>query len=353
MNVIIDRAVWNTSNVDPLAIVTILACCARRHTLVLHPRDRPQIDAWLDTNTGDRGTLRRQLKRVVHETTRTGPQAASTVATITVVTSPTDWSKARLSPDHATRILQRPLKLLVENSRNDRAFLLCLAEPSSRRQLDRALLEGWIEFEMGGGITEIHQRVLELTQRDDPTAMIERARLWVMFDRDAHEQDRGRESEDSRRLREAAAQISTPWPLRAHQLERRSIENYVPLATIHRWWRGRGSAKDAGNRAERVEAFGKQPPRIRNNFNMKWGLLGDLTRERRDELRASGRPPVDDDLDPIFRTIDLSLRQALGRGFEGLANAFSAPGAVQNNDLLDEVSPRERRRLIESILERI
>ena len=354
MNVVVDHEIWGDPQVDPLAVVSILtACSSRRHTLIIHPRDRPRIQAWIDTNTGEQGGLRRRLKRLVDETSRISPQAASTAAMITVVRGVSDWTRAHLCPEHAARALLRPLKLLVENSRNDGAFLLRIAEPSSRRALEHALQEGWIEFEMGGGLEELLQRIRALASHNDTATMIARARLWVMFDRDAHDTDRSRESDASGRMRQLAATVTVPWPLRAHQLERRAIENYVPLATLQRWWRGHGPAPEASRRAARVEAFCTLPATVRHSFNMKKGLLGDLPKARRIQLSASGGVPNDAELDPVFRSIDPSLRVALSGGFEGAAAAFSTPGAVQDNDLCDEVSPPERRRLIQSILERM
>lgn len=354
MNVVFDRAVWSDPQLDPLALVSILAACSpSRHTLILDPRDRLTIDQWLLTHIGERGELRRRLAQILENSRRAAPHSRSASPTITVSIGPSDWTQARLSPAHAARLLQRPLKLLVENSRNDRAFLLRLAEPAARRALEHALREGWIEFEMGGGLQEIHHRVKELAANSEPEAMIARARLWVMFDRDAHDADRARESDASRRLRELAATVIVPWPLSAHQLERRAIENYVPLAALLRWWCAQCSAAEMSRRVERAQAFADLAPKIRHNFNMKRGLLGDIRRERREALQANGRPPDDADLDPLFRAIDPALRGPLSRGFDRLADAFSAPGEVRDNDLHDEVSPRERRRLVESILDRM
>lgn len=197
--------------------------------------------------TRDRSKLQARLLHVLETNRRAATSARSSGAQITVVVDSMDWARARLTPRLASRLLRRPLKLLVENSRNDRAFLLRIAEPGPRRELQAAIEAGWIEFEMGGGIHEIYQRIRSFTPEVGPLAdhaMIELARLWIMFDRDSAPGDRTQESEHSRRLREQAAALTIPWPLAAQQLERRAIENYIPADAIRVWWCTRASTNN-------------------------------------------------------------------------------------------------------------
>lgn len=239
-----------------------------------------------------------------------------------------------------------------------------MAEPAARRILDEAVERGWIEFEMGGGITEIWRRLefLAAAGPNDHTRMVERARLWLMFDRDADSADRSQPSQDSERVRRLAEQIDTPWPLAANQLDRRSIENYVPPHTLRAWWCHQPrSAQAVQRRQSLVQAFltdetrGGPSDLARRHFNMKRGLLGDLPRARRDQVERAGPPLQDSDLDPLFRALDPGVRDALaqGGGFKDVGAAFSEPGAVVDNDLHHEVDPAERRRLLGSILSRM
>lgn len=362
MKVLVMDEVWDSKSVDPLELTAVLRLCeAGRHILHLSPTGRKAATAWVERHARD--SLRARLIHVLEDNQRRSPNVGAQWAQITIVVDVTDWTQARVTVSLASRLLARPLKLLVENSRNDRAFLLQIAEPAARRSLNRAIRAGWIEFEMGGGINEVLQRLrgfnLEVGSLDDQT-WIELARLWVMFDRDADPGDRSQESDASRRVREAAAQLTSPWALAAHQLERRAIENYIPGRTLRDWWCGQAKTnKQRIERDKRAEAFLKETdsaaltPEARHFYNMKRGLLGDVTKACREQVRRGDRTLADEDLDPLFRGLSHEIRERLaGGGFDDIAAAFSA-GAIDDRALSEEVSRGERRRLISSIEDRM
>ena len=362
MKVCVTGDVWSSGSTRPLDVLAVLELCdARRHVLLLSPSGRQQATQWIDEHTRDKSALKVQLLRLLEENQRAGPFAPADGAMITIVADKTDWNRARFVPTLALRLLRRPLKLLVENSRNDRAFLLKLAEPGPRDKLRAAIEAGWIEFEMGGGLSEIHQRLLGFSGDAHMLAdhlKVELARLWLMFDRDIDPLDHTQESKQSRKLREYAAQLTVPWPLAAHQLERRAIENYIPAETIRGWWCGQADTNAARlARERRAEAFLANTGlslQARQSYNMKRGLLGDLSDKRRTEIRGAG-PPLDDaELDPLYRNLPPSVRGPLKTGgFKDLANAFKEPGVVSDRALNQEVRPGERRRLVASILARM
>lgn len=365
MIVTTEESVWAIGAVDPLDLLALLAVCAeRRHTLVLDKKHDQQVEAWMNAQLQSQGALRRRVSQILEENRRRAPFAGANDARVVVTSGPTDWQQARLKPAQALRLLQRPLKLLVENSRNDGAFLQLMAEPSARRELQEALRRGWIEFEMGGGISELKHRLqlLANASTNDDTAMIARARLWIMFDRDAHPADRSQESDDSRDVRLLAANIQTPWKLVANQLERRAIENYVPARTLRDWWCGQAETTQLRLQREHlVEAFlteeqkGGLSTKARKHFNMKSGLLRDVESGKREEIRQGKAQLTDGDLDPIFRNLDPAIRDRLGqgRGFVGLSGAFSSAGAIDDTAFSGEVSQNERRRMLGSLLSRI
>lgn len=365
MIVITEASVWAVGAVDPLELLALLAVCAeRRHTLLLDKKRSQQVEAWLEAQLHSKGPLRRRINQVLEDNRRRASNAPSGDVRITVTSGPADWERARLKPAQAVRLLQRPLKLLVENSRNDGAFLRLMAEPADRRNLEDALRRGWIEFEMGGGIPELKHRLKLLTNAslNDDTAMIERARLWLMFDRDAHPADRSRESDDSREVRELAERIRTPWALAAHQLERRAVENYVPARTLRDWWCGQAETPQRRlDREQLVEAFlmdetrGGLSAKARKYFNMKKGLLRDIEQKKREDISQGKSQLTDADLDPLFRGLDPGIRERLrtGGGFTDLAEAFSSPGAIDETAFSQEVSPQERRRILASLFSRM
>lgn len=360
MKVAVADDVWSSASVDPLELVAVLRLCADRHVLLLSPSERALAAAWIKRQTDMRGGLQARLLHVLETNRRRASNLGSHGAQIVVVVKDKDWTRGLLTPPLAARLLSRPLKLLVENSRNDRAFLLMIAEPAARRELRKAIDAGWIEFEMGGGLQEILQRIRSFTvgggQRDDQ-AWIELARLWVMFDRDADPGDRSRESKHSRNVLDAAAVLQSPWALAVHQLKRRAIENYVPSRTLQDWWCTQ--AKTSASRHARellVAAFldgqGLQPA-ARHSYNMKRGLLGDVSKSCRDEVRRGARVLTDNDLDPLFRGLQPHIRNLLASGgFDDVAAAFSS-NVIPDNALYTEVDVAERRRLIGSIQDRM
>lgn len=362
MQVHVTDDVWSSASTRPLDVLAVLELCnVRRHMLLLSPSGRRHATQWIDEHTRDKSALKVQLLRLLENNQRAGPSATADGAMITMVADKTDWNRARLLPPLALRLLQRPLKLLVENSRNDRAFLLKLAEPGQRSRLIAAIEAGWIEFEMGGGLTEMHQRLLGFTGGAHTLAdhlKVELARLWVMFDRDVDPLDHTQESKQSRKLRECAAQLTVPWPLAAHQLERRAIENYVPAETIRGWWCGQADTNKGRRARERLaDVFldeGGLTPAARRSYNMKRGLLGDLSRDRGAQIRGAG-PPLDNaELDGLYRTLPRPIRDRLASGgFAHLSRAFKEPDAVSDRALHQEVHPGERRRLVASILARM
>jgi len=346
--------VWaENSASDPLGLIEVLAACAHGRHLPLLPRarsDRPSVDTWIAHQIEATSALRKRLGRIVEEARRRAPQAPGGAAKITVVESALDPLRGHLGARDAARLLQRPLKLLVENARNDRAFLRAVVEPGARKELDKALERGWAEFEMGGGIGEIKRRLEQLRDSDELPELIARARLWVMFDRDADPKDRRSESPASREVRELAAELQTPWPLHAHQLRRRAIENYVPVSAIRRWWTYYDLKKGALEaRQARAEAFGALDPEIRRSFNMKKGLCGDLP----SSCKSVQDLQDDRNLDPLYRPIKRGARLPLQTGFERLADAFSTPGAIVESELHHEVEADERRQIMATIRERM
>jgi macrodomain Ter protein organizer (MatP/YcbG family) len=365
MIVITEESVWAVGVEDPLDLLALLAVCAeRRHTLLLDEKRSQQVSAWMDVHLHSQGALRRRIHQILEENRRRYSHASPEDARITVTREPTDWARARIKPKQAVRLLQRPLKLLVENSRNDGAFLQLMAEPADRRQLQEALEQGWIEFEMGGGIPEIRHRLQLLADAasNNDTSMIERARLWLMYDRDAHPGDRSQESEASREVRELAERILTPWKLKFHQLERRAIENYVPARTLRDWWCGQAETPQLRlDREQLAQAFltdeekGGLSAKARKHFNMKHGLLRDVEKKKREEISQGKAQLTDGDLDPLFTGLAPVIRERLrvGGGFNELSEAFSSPGAIDETAFSEENSPRERRRMLSSLFSRM
>ena len=173
-----------------------------------------------------------------------------------------DWTAAppRLPLSEALNLLQRPLHLLVENRHNDGAFLRAVVPSPWRRAFLKALEQRWIEIEHGGG-SDMRTR-LETASRE------EAMRLWALFDSDAREP--GRPSAAS----EALCQSCFRKGISCHRLQRRAIENYLPVKALQGW-----AHISSGNlrisRVRTANTFAGMEPDQRHHYNMKQGFRGD------------------------------------------------------------------------------
>jgi hypothetical protein len=358
--VVVEDTTWSDDSVQDLDKVALVAACARgRHVLVNRPSVRPKcLAAWSST-------LSRKLQREVQQVLEQGLHAApganqSNVVRLTVAPGKDRWREATLTPSTAAELLRRPLKLLLENRRNDLRFLLRMAEPADRSRLEKALRLGWVEPEMGGGLSELKKRLEALREPSSTSERIALARLWVMFDRDASSKDRSCPSEISGATCEICRALDVPWPLAHHQLARRSIESYVPAKTFGAWWpeqvESHHKKQERRRRVEKLlrpEHEGGLRREARHAFNFKNGLRGDLSARVRKAVDDSLHHLSDDEMDPLFRGLHQDVREALALGFRGVAEAFSDTVAIDEEAFRREVDQSERTELLASLFSRL
>ncbi len=205
----------------------VLGLCAfgasKRHHIV--PLDRPTWETWAKA-------WPRETEETLRDIWDRGEQKAALGAhdRVRVVPDPAGDPSAR-SPSTALTLLGYPLRVLVENGRHDRDFLLAFADTATREQLETAEARGWLVFESAGGIGEVEPRLKRI--RDHA---IERCRVFCMVDSDAKAPKQlSTKAKDARRLIGAVARAAGMSPNRCgHVLERRAAENYVPPREIRR-----------------------------------------------------------------------------------------------------------------------
>lgn len=177
------------------------------------------------------------------------------------------WSSdpPRLTTDDALVLLLAPYRILVEDGISDWAFLLSFCSEPQRSYLQKRAEKEWLEVEHGGGLEHMNPRVKSIRQHHSKVL-----RCSVLFDSDAI--CPGKPSKQSQKLEELCG-----FELHHHQLERRYIESYLPIAALERW-----SRNTSGNQREKrrtlLEAFKRLRPEQRHHFNMKEGLDGDTRR---------------------------------------------------------------------------
>lgn len=317
---------------DLLLLELIAMGRRRRHTLLTAPLYQTEgsslINDWLQRFPNP---VQREVKHILRHGKTASPNQPAGISSVRVVpTGRERWERGYLNAEEALELLRMPLRLLVENHRTDLAFLKWLLPMTKREELEEALREGWIEVQHAGGLGEMTAIVEELaTDPDqDRRKALARLRLWVMFDRDSSPKDRSKPSEQSERLKELCTEAGEgdPWPLSHHQLGRRSIENYLPNEALKKWTT-HGRYRDTAAQVAKMKALRKMEasnPLARWQYNMKFGLLGDVSKATKDEVQEKKRFIRDDELDKLFHGLDEDTRQRLEKGFgNDIAELFS------------------------------
>jgi hypothetical protein len=296
-----------------------------RHTLLTKPLfgagDDRLIEIWLAELPGP---VAEEVRLVLNQGVSDATKLLADAVGITLTdASQSDWKQARIQLCDAVRLLRMPLGLLLENRRADLHFLLALAPPTQRQQLQSALEKGWVEVLHGGGLEEMQALIeeLQVNVSQNINRLARLLRLWVMFDRDSDRHDRTQCSSASLRLQELCAGVSMPegycWSLSYYQLGRRTIENYLPEPLLRQWQ----LAAYGGEKTKRRQAVNalcelrKIRPLAAHQLNMKRGLYGDLDVIAQKAIRDSGRDIQDHELDQLFQGLPKWVRKALSQGF--------------------------------------
>jgi hypothetical protein len=227
-------------DVDRLALLRNAAL--RRHTLIVstHPdrprgaRTSPKFDAWLSALPE---RLRLEIAMLRERTDRVSVNAVTRGATRVLVTSHArdgTYTDCRLSLEDAVRAVSQPLHILVEHQVNDAAFLRRIMPPAWRRRLETWERHGELRYDNGGGIS-VMAALIDFHREDRnaglafglPTDMW-RLLHFVVYDHDGEECERP--GEGSRLLEKACAEAGMGD--RAHRLERRDQEHYLPVEVL-------------------------------------------------------------------------------------------------------------------------
>ncbi len=292
MIVIVDDAVFASRRHDALELAALLRLGFEgRHLVHTDPPWAPDqplaVNSWLaEQYPALREQAELALSAGIEEAIRSPPALTLRVEE----GSEPSVSDLRFPLADALRILERPLRLLVENAENDGAFLRTVAFDQWRVELDRALAAGWAEVEHGGGL----ESMLSLLEGRGSS---DRLRLWVLFDSDAREPESPSERSEVVRAHCEAHRIAH------HQLRRRAAENYLPLPALAAWTQivPRNTRK---KHHLTYLAFKEMKAPQRHHYNMRQGFAKD---------EEEGIPPFFGEF-----AHDPKLRNGFGRGVRGL-----------------------------------
>ncbi len=223
-----------------LALLGVLALCwAGRHQLL---GDRAALTSWA-RRVGSGGA---DLADVVDVLLWDGERADAEEPPqerLVVTGAPAQWTgPLALPPAAALGVLARPLRLWLENGRNDWTFLLAFASPAQARRLEGAARAGWLVVSSGGGCGELKVLVegvaSALGQRlSDGADLGEERRLFVVLDAD-------RAAPGPLPPLQRAVEVglcAVEWALvqrpgwAGQVLQRREAENYIPTDVLESW----------------------------------------------------------------------------------------------------------------------
>lgn len=262
-----------------------------RHFLEFEPLDDPRFERWLSRHEEE---LQRDIReRIGLDLALSANRAATRVVRI-VCQGPSRWAspESRLTLADALKFIRRPLKVYLENGRNDRRFLLALAGRNMATELERLEEDGAFEVVHGGGLPELHQILKGLPQED-------RIGSFAIFDSDALLP--GRPSKAAKELEKACKR----WHMTYHRLRRRTAENYLPVAAIEFW-------ATTGEQKKKARALGRLKTQQRYHLNLRRGLNGDQDHDERSP-----------ELDSFFDDVQESDLRTLATGFgRKVAEAF-------------------------------
>jgi hypothetical protein len=193
--------------------------------------------------------------------------------------------------DDVDYLLKLPLTVALENSRNDRNFLLSLCKPSLRERLIDLEKQQCLGFVGGGGINELINN-MQGKYIDHPA---NRHKYWVLFDGDAALP--GKISETSNTLIDICKANNFD---NFHCLTRRAIENYLPISdntNIEELYSLFNVDNDEFH--QQLKCFSGLTKDQRYHYHMKEGL-------RKDNCKSSG----------LYNGLDKKITKLIGRGFK-------------------------------------
>lgn len=335
--------------VQPREDLTILALCAfglsGRHRIL--PGSRP---AWNHWAAGLPADLKDEVLLVWDEGEGRASKGAVSERVTVVPTGPDQFGQVplRLTPPEALGLLGRPLRVFLENGRNDRGFLLAFADPATHAALLQAERAGWLVFETAGGITELALRAEDAATHPAPREIF---RTMYLCDSDALEEN-APSREAIAIMNHLAFLAATYYRPAAHfgtVLGRRAAENYAPPDAVLQWAMesfGGGAAQivqqakdqsqhvalanDTGhpNSAKRrllaAVALTDLPKNVRGHLDMKAGRIRHGTPPEPDVVRT---------IDSVWNNLDVFQKAAL---LDGFGARFSASFYGRAKGLKDE-----------------
>jgi hypothetical protein len=280
---------------------------AEHHRVILEDA-MPRFNSWL-------GTLTPILKEEVELAIANGLaqeslEPASLAITVNDVAH-SDWtiSEPELCLRDAVQLLSMPFKIVLENERSDKAFILRMLTPEQSQWIEKLENSRVLEFDGKGGIGE----VISFLRSPEVSRAQARYLYWVLTDSDALSP--GSPSGNAKLVEDLRHNLQ----IEGYQLKRRAIENYLPFDTLRTWMLERQR-----DRRDIFESFRKLSNDQRSHYNMKRGLEADEPRNDPDHIT-------------LFAHLSGRDRTMLGVGFgTNIGENFRDPNRVREQYIARE-----------------
>lgn len=295
MRIILDRALFDVrSDAEAMDLLHLLGTAVRDrhdHALLTNPiyapgDDNGEIDIWLSKHVYEANAFRGLLIKGIQVAAGPRSQPDRDKATLQTWHLPgpiairverrpeSDWRRRLLTLADAAALLREPVHLVLENTRTEPAFLRHLAGPMDGATLLTLLDQpGRVEMH-GGGSGEAKKWISALTNGGPtPEKWCRMLRAWVLFDRDAADDDALAPSKGAVALINACEKVVSDYGVGLSWvcLRRRELESYVPDSGLR--------DQAAKNKAfvDQVIAWRKDPTRKMWAWalDLKKGLHGD------------------------------------------------------------------------------
>ena len=231
----------------------------------------------------------------------------------------------QLRVDTAARLGAKTFDILVENQRNDRAFLLAFAG-ENKDTLMRLEAANVIRFAGAGGIGELKAVLRDQTSKQHDR----RLKNFALFDSDGEVP--GHVSTAAQAVLDEAAMHGVP----AHCLERRAIENYLSTPTIFDF-AGSRHGRDQRQALHKIaEAFKPLTAEQKAHFPMKVGLPDNPSRQQ----------------EALYASVSRQHRATLSSGFtDRLSEMYNSDNEPKVSAQIEADSAKDEvRRAIQAIL---
>ena len=337
MRIELTSALINEPTWFSIVDVILLLVEERRHSISMSCLPDVLASSWLSTRSpSDRELIRRSVVARSRD---------SLIDRNLVVVDPAaprggrfdrDQRRTTLHPLDAILFLTQPFAVIVENDWYDGAFLLWMSRALGFSKFLEAYRGGRFHFRSAGGKDGLVRSAIALSSgvwaREDQRHRQAKA-MWACVVLDSDARFPGDEPNH-----EIVAEVAT-HVMFVHQLQKRSIEAYLPFTALHR---------AAGPKAK-LDALARLDPDQKAHYHMKRGFrLPENPDPSKAEFMAHVKPHPEEKR--LFASLPEGEWALLRGGFgRNLSSVFSDDHERPQREDADAISPADRIEILELI----